>query len=206
MLAKFLIMVKKIKKVLFFRRKVLSLVVNRKPIKINIGSGKDSYNEWLYSDIGLLDVTKKIDWFLCLWPFKATNIMAEHVWEHLEPAKADIAIQNCYKNLKSGGNFRIAVPDGFFPNAEYIEMVKPGGIGAGAEDHKVLYDFESLSNILQKHGFSCNLIEYWDKNGEFIFRDWNEDKGMIKRSRFNDKRNDTHRINYTSLIIDARKI
>ncbi len=187
-----------------FRKKVLRLLLLGKPINLNVGSGKDIYNEWLYSDIGLLDVTKKSDWLFCLWPFKASNIMAEHVWEHLEPHKAEKGLRNCYNNLKYGGNFRIAVPDGFFPDAECIEKVRPGGSGPGAEDHKELYNFESLCNILQKNGFSCTLLEYWNRNGEFIFHSWNENSGKIKRSRFNDKRNDNHRINYTSLIIDGK--
>ena len=40
-----------------------------------------------------------------------------------------------------GGNFRIAVPDGFHTDPSYIENVKPGGTGEGSEDHKNLFNY-----------------------------------------------------------------
>ena len=68
-------------------------------------------------------------------------ILAEHVWEHLDCFAAIVAAQNCFKYLKPGGYIRVAVPDGWHPDKDYIDYVKPGGWGAGSDDHHVLYTY-----------------------------------------------------------------
>src|SRR5690606_14711483 len=126
---------------------IIKLLTSSK-ILINIGSGKDKYSAWFITDRKVVDVTKTEDWSKYLLVRKADNILAEHVWEHLEPADAAQANANCYQFLKKGGRFRIAVPDGFFPDQEYIDDVKPGGKGKGAHDHKILYTYLSLCEAL----------------------------------------------------------
>ena len=86
--------------------------------------------------------------------------MAEHVFEHLTVSDAKIACENCHKFLRKGGNLRIAVPDGFFPDKEYIDLVKPGGSGLGAKDHKKLYNFRSIQHIFDPNLFSFEFIEF----------------------------------------------
>jgi predicted SAM-dependent methyltransferase len=82
------------------------------------------------------------------------------------------------------GKIRIAVPDGYFPDPSYIEYVRPGGVGAGADDHKVLYNYILMKEQLQKVGFVVELLEYWDENGAFHYRDWDPiEGGMINRSK-----------------------
>ncbi len=102
---------------------------------------------------------------------------------------------------------RIAVPDGLFPDQSYIDKVKPGGTGAGACDHKLLWNYHSLSQLLVNAGFEVEVLEYWNDNKQFLFRKWDPVAGNVLRSYHNDDRNNVAGgvIGYTSLIIDAKK-
>jgi len=115
-------------------------------------------------------------------------------------------LKNFYIYTSDKVNIRIAVPDGFHPDKNYIERVKPGGSGEGAHDHKNLFDYKSLTNLFEKHGFKSKLIEYWDEDGVFHSNYFNDNKGFIDRSFLNDSRNKDGKPNYTSLIIDFTKI
>jgi predicted SAM-dependent methyltransferase len=154
---------------------------------------------------GFLDVTDRGD-FECYWrPGSRTAFLAEHVLEHLNADGAWKTCANCFKFLKHGGWLRVAVPDGFHPEPSYIELVKPGGTGIGAYDHKILYNYKSLRSILEEIGFSVELLEYWDENGQFHFRQWDSKDGHVSRSKRYDERNKDGALKYTSLIIDAIK-
>jgi predicted SAM-dependent methyltransferase len=100
---------------------------------------------------------------------------------------------------------RVAVPDGFHPDLQYIEDVRPGGTGFGADDHKVLYDHSTLSQLFEKAGFEVQLLEYFDRRGAFRRADWLENEGRINRSSRFDPRNQDGTLRYTSIILDARK-
>ena len=97
------------------------------------------------------------------------------------------------------------MPDGFNPNQEYLDWVKPGGTGDGAKDHKVLYNYKTFKEIFESVGFKVKMLEYYDETGEFHFEEWHPDEGPIKRSKRYDKRNKDGKLNYTSLILDAIK-
>ena len=99
----------------------------------------------------------------------------------------------------------VAVPDVFHPDSAYIEAVRPGGTGVGAEDHKVLYNYKTLTELLKNTGFEVELLEYWDENGKFHFKDWSSEYGHVQRSKRYDKRNQDGTLTYTSLIVDAIK-
>lgn len=175
-------------------------------IKFNIGSaGLNADDSWYATDIATLDITKEQDWKKILLFLKLDNIMAEHVWEHLTLSDTNLANKNCYKFLKRNGTLRLAVPDGFHPDTDYIEYVKPGGNGLGADDHKILYNYKILKHRLEQIGFEVKLLEYWDEFGEFHFENWTDDAGHIIRSKRYDKRNQSGKLNYTSLIVDAVK-
>ena len=174
--------------------------------KFNIGSaGINPDPSWYTTDKHTLDITKQGDWFKLLFFLRLDNIMAEHVWEHLTDHDTALANKNCFKYLKPGGVLRLAVPDGFNPSNEYIEYVRPGGTGPGADDHKVLYTYKSMKERLERAGFKINLLEYWDENGKFHYTDWTDEGGRIRRSRRYDPRNQDGRLHYTSLIVDAIK-
>jgi predicted SAM-dependent methyltransferase len=181
-------------------------ILKMKKRKFNIGSGGINEDGWWASDINELNITKDADWKRLLLYLKLDNIMAEHVWEHLTDKDTELANNNCFKYLKKNGVMRLAVPDGFHPDKSYIDYVKPGGNGAGADDHKILYNYKTMKQRLEEVGFKVNLLEYWDEFGNFHFIDWSDEGGRIKRSRRYDSRNINGVLGYTSLIIDAVKV
>ena len=100
---------------------------------------------------------------------------------------------------------RLAVPDGYHPDKDYIDMVKVRGTGEGSNDHKVLYNYESFSELFKKVGFNINLLEYFNSLGEFNYVDWDPYEGKIHRSAKFDERNKNGSLIYTSIILDAYK-
>lgn len=174
--------------------------------KFNIGSaGINHSREWIPTDIDLLNITVEEDWKKLLKFLQLNNIMAEHVWEHLSEKDTQLANKNCFKFLKKGGILRIAVPDGYNPDKAYIDYVKPGGNGPGADDHKILYTYKTMTDSLESVGFKVNMLEYWDENGKFHAVEWTDEGGHIVRSKRYDPRNKEGKLGYTSLIVDAVK-
>ncbi|WP_214072929.1 hypothetical protein [Mucilaginibacter sp. dw_454] len=174
--------------------------------KLAIGSSKVALGEgWILSEYDALDASKASDWKRLFGDNKLTNIQAEHVWEHIPDEETRLSNQNCYDWLDKGGRMRIAVPDGNNPDPEYIEWVRVGGSGIGADDHKILYTYDTMKSRLEKAGFRVELLEYWDENGQFHHTDWTLDGGKINRSRRYDPRNQDGKLGYTSLIVDAVK-
>lgn len=187
-------------------KQIRNRIANSEPIKIVLGAGDVWYgHDWIATNQEDLDILVTDDWKFLFGDFKADYIVAEHVWEHFDEKQAVRGLRNVFNFLKKGGNFRIAVPDGYFPNEDYISHVKPGGIGAGADDHKILYNHKTFVEVLEKVPFMTTLIEYWDENGEFHNTGWKSEIGHISRSRFNDERNNDLEINYTSIIVDCKK-
>ncbi len=183
----------------------LALYCTSSDTKIIIGAGGTRLNHWIPTDYPIVDVTNAKSLALFFKPESIRALLAEHVWEHLSKENGMIAAQNCYKLLKPGGYFRVAVPDGYHPDPEYIDAVKPGGTGCGSDDHKILFNYKTLSDQLVTAGFELRLLEWFDENGEFHFENWSEDDGLIQRSTRFDERNKTNPTAYTSLIIDAIK-
>lgn len=174
--------------------------------KIVLGSGDALYPlDWIATNVEELDITKMEDFIFLFGAQRVDCFSAEHVWEHLTWWHADQANRNIFTFLKPGGNLRIAVPDGFHPDPEYINYVRPGGIGAGAEDHKELYNYKTLKERLEQKGFTVKLLEYWDEHGQFHYNPWDIEYGKIERSKNFDERNRNGVLRYTSLIIDAIK-
>lgn len=192
----------------FWKRKFESLLKSADPnnLKLVVGTSGIYENGWLPSEYCFLDLTKKANWQVYFKENTITNIMAEHVWEHMTLAEGTIAIQNCYTFLKPGGRLRIAIPDGYNTNEDYINYVKVGGYGAGADDHKVLYNYQLLSKIMQEAGFKVELCEYFDENGKFVSNDYNDNFGTINRSyKWINKPENAGNNYLTSLIVDAIK-
>jgi predicted SAM-dependent methyltransferase len=175
--------------------------------KLDVGSSGINWGKgWVLTDIELLDITLESNWIRLFGGIRLTNIMAEHVWEHLTESDTYLANKNCHKFLKSGGVLRIAVPDGYHPDKSYISWVKVGGNGPGADDHKILYNYIIMKENLEKAGFRVILIEYWDEAGKFHYIDWSHEAGFIRRSKNYDERNSLGELKYTSLIVDAIKV
>ena len=196
----------------FFKRKKQKsefknqLLNNNGDIKIVVGSEGIYDKGWISTEVHFLDLLKPNDWIKYFREASISKILAEHVWEHLSYEDGCIAAQTCFKFLKEGGGrLRIAVPDGFHPGKEYIDHVKPGGIGPGADDHKILYNYKSITEMLTQAGFEVTLLEYFDESAIFHNINWDKNDGFVRRSIKFDERNKDGRPNYTSLIVDAIK-
>ena len=177
----------------------------RRARRILLGAGPTKIRGWLATDTPTLDITRRAD-FLRYWnPSTRDTFLAEHVWEHLTPEQALTALANCLEFLRPGGHLRLAVPDGLHPDPAYVAAVIPDGPTAAAHDHQVLYDYRSLSVLLQRAGFAVRLLEYWDEHGVFHQTDWSVRDGLIHRCAKLDSRNQGGRLAYTSLIVDAVK-
>ena len=185
------------------RSKINSKISKNMPIYLIVGAGGTEYPNWLSTDKSFLDITCHQEWDFYFKHGSIDRILAEHLFEHLTADDRNKALKCILLFLKPDGFLRIAVPDGYFPNPDYINQVKPGGYGAGSEDHKFLYTYDHLGRILTDCGFNYSLLEYYDGNGIFHFNEWNPDDGMIVRSVRFDERNQAGEIRYTSLIIDT---
>jgi predicted SAM-dependent methyltransferase len=174
-------------------------------VKVILGAGRRPIAGWIRTDRDVLDVRNPDDWAGLFQERRADALLAEHVWEHLEPAEGALALRHCFRYLKPGARFRIAVPDGCHPDPLYLEHVRPGGSGPSAEDHRLIYDHPSLTAALGQAGFTVELLEYWDASYRFHHNAWDPQDGFIKRSFRHDKRNRDGQPHYTSLIVDATK-
>ena len=173
-------------------------------LQIIIGAHNTDYENWLPTNIDNLNVLQTASFKNLFGEKKVSRFLAEHVFEHISYGDALTALKNCYSFLEKGGAVRIAVPDGFHPNPDYINMVKPGGFGEGAHDHKLLYDYKKLSKVFEDAGFKVNLLEYYDEEGTFHYHDWDSKDGHVIRSKRYDKRFNEP-LGYSSLIIDGIK-
>jgi predicted SAM-dependent methyltransferase len=174
--------------------------------KIIVGAGETKYPDWISTDYPALDITDPSSMRKYFDRESVKAILSEHVFEHLNLQQATSALTICKEYLTPGGYLRIAVPDGCHPAQEYIDAVRPGGSGAGSDDHKVLYNYKTITELIKKAGFKVELLEWYDMEGEFHFVDWQPETGMIKRSSRYDPRNSDSELNYTSLIVDAIKL
>lgn len=172
-------------------------------MKVIIGSAVEQPG-WVSTTIARFNILNEVHWLQ--FP-GLMALFAEHVWEHLTPDEGRRAAELCYRFLQPGGFIRVAVPDGLHPDESYIEWVRPGGIGPGCNDHKVLYDYVSLAQVFLYAGFNIRLLEYWDSAGCFYYQEYglNPVRGVVRRSYLHDKRNTDGVPRYTSVILDAEK-
>ncbi len=122
--------------------------------------------------------------------------------EHLSEGEAQAALTECYRYLKLNGLFRLAVPDVYRRDPRYVKEVAPP-----ADGHKVLYNVDTLTALLQSVGFKTTPLEYFDAQEQFHAFTWEQNEGLIMRSVRFDTQQEFQRdgLFYTSLIVDARK-
>ncbi|HUU83732.1 MAG TPA: hypothetical protein VM243_09530 [Phycisphaerae bacterium] len=176
-----------------------------RPLRIVVGASGEAPQGWLVTEQDFLNLLDPTTWQTFFDKPCVDAILAEHVWEHLTLEEGRQAARVCFDYLRPGGYARVAVPDGLHPDPAYRECVRPGGSGAGADDHKVLYTHGLLSEVFESAGFTVSLLEYFDASGTFHYVDWDPDDGLIVRSRRFDERNCDGHNHYTSIIIDAVK-
>jgi len=177
-------------------------VSSASPLKVMLGAGPYKHDGWLQTDKEILDVTSPEDWSILFEPGSIDSLLSEHMLEHLSEDEARSALAECYRYLKPAGLFRLAVPDGYRRDPTYVKEVAPP-----ADGHKMLYNIDSLTALLQSVGFATTPLEYFDAQERFHAVSWNEKEGMIMRSIRFDTQQAFQRdgLFYTSLIVDARK-
>ncbi|HSK63736.1 MAG TPA: methyltransferase domain-containing protein [Pyrinomonadaceae bacterium] len=175
---------------------------NANPLRVILGAGPIRIEGWFQTDKELLDVTSPDDWSILFKPNSIDSLLSEHMFEHLSEAEGRIAVAECYRYLKRGGLFRVAVPDGFRRDAAYVKEASPPNDG-----HQVFYNINTLTALLEDAGFTTTPLEYFNAQEQFHAIAWDENDGLIRRSVRFDTQQDFQRdgLFYTSLIIDARK-
>jgi predicted SAM-dependent methyltransferase len=176
-------------------------------MKVIIGAESTRYLGWISLQKYELDIRDRRSWVQRFLPNSLDVILAEHVLEHLTYSEAAEATRNCFEYLKPDGYFRVAVPDGFHPEPNYINWVKPGNWWNG-DDHKFLFNYRNLTEMLLNAGFSVCLLEWYDENGVFHKQKWSNSDGAISRSAntlWSKFLGIVVNAEYTSLIVDAYK-
>jgi|TARA_B110000438_G_scaffold230426_1_gene225451 predicted SAM-dependent methyltransferase len=185
-------------------KKILEKKRKNEELKIIIGASGTNQEEWVETERITLDLLDPKKWLKLIDKHSVTNILAEHVFEHLTESEGQKGIETCLMFLKKGGIIRIAVPDSFHPSKEYHEYSKPGGHGAGAWDHKEFYNYQTMNKLLSvfSDSIEINFLEYYDEDGKLHSKNIDKEKGMIERTvKIGRRVNRTNDI-YTSLIFD----
>jgi predicted SAM-dependent methyltransferase len=194
-----------------YRRVIIFFpILKGEQIKIIIGAAETYQDDWYSTNEQWLDVPDEKSWKKI---FKGktliTNVVAEHVFEHLTYEECGRAFSNIYNHMSQGGRVRIAVPDGYHPDSEYLRHVGIGGIGDDAADHKQLFNADVLCQLLSGSGFVPEQLEGFSSNGELINKDYSIQDGFIFRSRKNETAEKRKRWAFsdadTSLIVDGVK-
>lgn len=177
-------------------------------MKVIIGAGKTAQSGWISTQENELDLLNQADFERMFAAEKPSAFLAEHVWEHMTLEEGYIAARNCYDFLADGGYIRVAVPDAYFRNKWYQNMVKDSGNGDPshpAYTHKIVYTYKTLQTVFERAGFAVELLEYCDESGTFHYKYWNERDGKIGRSLRFDTRNTGGKLGMVSIVIDAKK-
>ncbi|WP_316569600.1 SAM-dependent methyltransferase [Neobacillus sp. YIM B06451] len=180
----------------------------QKEIKLVIGAGEYNNNPgWHHSQEDDLNLLDENTWHDKFNKSSLTAILAEHVWEHLTYEEGLVAAKICFNYLKPFGYIRCAVPDGYFSDESYQNIVQVGGPGPNdhpAASHKIVYNYKILTKMFESAGYKVKLLEYCDEEGNFHQNEWYGFDGVIFRSKKYDPRNHDKLV-FPSLIIDAVK-
>lgn len=144
---------------------------------LHLGSGKNYKEGWVNVDIGRnkVDLTLDLRRTIPLPDGSCKIIFSEHVFEHFTyPEPATSIINDWFRLLEPGGTLNLVVPDGEMVvtayslggSEEFYEAQKlynPGWCLTKMDflnfafrqqgEHKHYYDFETLSNVLDRGGF-----------------------------------------------------
>lgn len=192
-----------------YRRVQIFCAVRRgENLKIIVGAAETYQPGWYSTNEQWLNITDSRDWKRVFKDKRIiTHVVAEHVFEHLTRQECLDALKNIADHLIDAGRVRIAVPDGYHPDVNYLQHVGIGGIGDDASDHKQLLNGDTLSEILSESGFRPIHIEGYDAKGRLIQEPWLPHDGFIRRSRANKLNSSWNFIDAeTSLIVDGIKL
>jgi predicted SAM-dependent methyltransferase len=184
-------------------RRLRERLAGATPLNVVIGAGATEFPGWFNTDREVLDIVSPRDWAELFAVGSIDRLLAEHVLEHLSEEQCRIAVGECYRYLKQGGLFRVAVPDGYRRDPSYVVEATPPNDG-----HQALYNIDTLTTLLENTGFVVDPLEYFDAQEEFHAQPWDENEGHVQRSIRFDSQTAFQRdqMFYTSLIVDARKM
>lgn len=194
-----------------YRRFAISRPVSRgEKIRIIAGAAETFQDGWYSTNEQWLDVTDPVDWRRVFHGRRLiTHVVAEHVFEHLTYDECRKALVNISSHMVDGGRARIAVPDGYHPDENYLRHVGINGIGADAADHKQLLNVDVLFKLFREAGFVPTHLEGYDSEGNLVRNSYSTDDGFIQRSRVNASPDSRNRWGFvdadTSLIVDGVK-
>lgn len=180
------------------------LVIKQKETKLVIGAGEYNNNPgWIHTQEEELNLLNANSWVNRFEFNSISGILAEHVSEHLTYEEGLEAAKMCYIFLKPNGYIRCAVPEEFFRDESYQNVVKIGGPGPEdhpAASHKKVHNYKTLTRMFQSAGFEVSLLEYCDEEGIFHSTDWDGADGVIFRSKKYDPRNQGDKLVCFSII------
>lgn len=185
------------------------MAIKQDEIKVVVGAGVFNNNPgWIQTQEDELNLLDKVTWEERFEYNSISAILAEHVWEHLIFEEGVRAAEICYEFLKPVGHIRCGVPDAFFRDKAYQNIVQIGGPGPKdhpAASHKIVHNYKTLTEMFKIAGFEVVLLEYCDENGQFYCNEWDANDGVIFRSKRYDSRNKGDKLGFPSLIVDAIK-
>lgn len=151
-------------------------------LKVIVGAGATRYPGWISTDVNFFDVRVERDWAKLFTQNSLSNILAEHVLEHLSVADAKEFLTYAHRYLKNEGCLRIAVPDANHFSPYVRALTRPNGLEQGAEDHKTFWDIYALTSIAKDVGFKVYPLEFFDAKGNVHLNEWDDRNGFIARS------------------------
>jgi len=166
--------------------------------RIVVGAGGFAPAGWTPLEECDLNIEEESSWKRRFSQGSLDNILAEHVWEHLDHPEE--AARLAFEYLAPGGTLRVAVPDGYCPDEAYIKYVRPGGSGPGAGDHRMLYNADTLRALLRSAGFTISIRSGYTKGGQKRKNTVTETDGTVRRLSSTMPEFERH-----SLVVDARK-
>ncbi|MFX1512916.1 MAG: hypothetical protein ACFFCQ_10045 [Promethearchaeota archaeon] len=187
-------------------RQIRGIVKRNLPLNLIIGAGSTSYKGWISTDKRIIDLLDIHTWENLIPRNYVSHMLAEHVWEHLTEDQGLLALDTCLKFLKIGGTLRIAVPDGYHSSKYYRDYCKPGGFGEGSWDHKVFFNYISMSELFSHFSeyIEFEFLEYYDEEGRLHKKPIDKKYGIIHRTVENKRKLPDCDEFYSSLITDIK--
>lgn len=187
------------------RQRMRAAVKRGAHVKIIVGAAETWRPGWYSTNEQWHNIASPADWERIFGGARIiTHVVAEHVFEHLTHAEAAQALRLIADHMVPGSRIRIAVPDGYHPDPDYIRHVGINGIGDDASDHKQLLNVDVLSDLLAQAGFKPTLVEGYRRDGALVRSDWSEEHGYVWRSRQNPAKGAFDFVDAeTSLIVDG---
>lgn len=173
-----------------FREKLVA--AETKERKVSMGAGGMETEGFLNSEREQLDLFSLYSWSHAFQQIGVNGIFTEHVLEHFTPTQIRHVASMTFLFLQPGGRFRIAVPDGYFPDDAFSTHIKAGSTPSGAgQNHMVVWTADTLPAIFAEMGFEIEMLEWCDMRGNFhsSWPPFTLEHGKVRRSIRFDSRN-----------------